>query len=393
MPTTALDDRMREGVARVGGADVLVGIPSYNNAGTIGHVAATVAEGLRRRFPGVRAVIVSSDGGSADGSSDIVARSTGDIPTITGAYRGIPGKGSAFRAIFEIAAALRPTACAVVDSDLRSITPEWIARLAGPIADGAVDYVTPLYARHKYDGTITNSIAYPLTRALYGLRLRQPIGGDFGFSGTLAQAFLDQDVWETEVARFGIDIYMTTTALVRHARIAQAFLGAKIHDPKDPGADLAPMFSQVVGTAFRLAAANRPIWSAVTGSQPTAVIGDITPVEPEAVNASVDILQRKFAAGRTEFAGRWAEILSAPLPDRIEDEAWARIVYDFLIAAARRPDRVAEDVRALVPLYFARVAAFIDAAKDLDTAGADALVERQAEAFEATKSHLTERWP
>jgi len=200
-------------------------------------------------------------------------------------------------------------------------------------------------------------------------------------------------VWETEVAKFGIDIYMTTTALVRRARIAQAFLGAKIHDPKDPGADLAPMFSQVVGTAFRLAAANRPIWSAVTGSRPTTVIGDITPVEPEAVNASVDILQRKFTAGRMEFAGRWAEILSAPLPDRIEDEAWARIVYDFLIAAARRPDRVAEDVRALVPLYFARVAAFIDTAKDLDTAGADALVERQAEAFEATKSHLAERWP
>ncbi|HEY8656915.1 MAG TPA: glycosyltransferase [Candidatus Limnocylindria bacterium] len=393
MSTTALDDRMREGIARVGRADILVGIPSYNNAGTIGHVAATVAEGIRRRFPDARAVIVNSDGGSTDGSGDIVARSTGDTPTITGAYLGIPGKGSAFRAIFEIAAALRPTACAVVDSDLRSITPEWIARLVGPIADRKADYITPLYARHKYDGTITNSIAYPLTRALYGLRLRQPIGGDFGFSGELAQAFLDQDVWETEVAKFGIDIYMTTTALVRRARIAQAFLGAKIHDPKDPGADLAPMFSQVVGTAFRMAAANRPIWSKVTASRPTEVIGDMTPVEPEAVNASVEILEQKFAAGRAEFGTRWSELLSSPLPDRIEDEAWARIVYDFLIAAAREPGRVGDDVRALVPLYFGRVAAFIDRAKDLDTAGSEALVERQAEAFEATKAHLAERWP
>ena len=113
----------------------------------------------------------------------------------------------------------------------------------------------------------------------------------------------------------------------------------------------------------------------------------------EGVNASVDCLQEQFAPGRAKFAGRWAEILSAPLPDRIEDEAWARIVYDFLIAAARQPDRVDDDVRALVPLYFARVAAFIDKAKDLDTAGAEALVERQAEAFEATKSHLAERWP
>ena len=392
MPTTALDDQMREGIARVGRADILVGIPSFNNAGTIGHVAATVAEGIRRRFPDARAVIVNSDGGSKDGSSDVVARSTGDTPTITGAYVGIPGKGSAFHAIFEIAAALRPRACAVVDSDLRSITPEWIERLVGPIAEDTADYITPLYARHKYDGTITNSIAYPLTRALYGVRLRQPIGGDFGFSGELAQAFLEQDVWETEVAKFGIDIYMTTTALVRRARVAQAFLGAKIHDPKDPGADLAPMFSQVVGTAFRMAAANRPIWQAVTGSHATKVIGDITPVEPEAVNASVGILVEKFAAGRHEFAGRWAEILSAPLPDRIEDEAWARIVYDFLIAAARQPERMAEDVRALVPLYFGRVAAFIDRAKHLDTAGSERLVERQAEAFEATKSHLAEHW-
>ena len=86
-----------------------------------------------------------------------------------------------------------------------------------------------------------------------GLRLRQPIGGEFGFGPELARDFLDGtafggNVWETDIARFGIDIYMTTTALVRRKRIAQAFLGAKIHDPKDPGADLAPMFTQVVGT-------------------------------------------------------------------------------------------------------------------------------------------------
>ena len=78
-------------------------------------------------------------------------------------------------------------ALVVVDSDLRSITPEWIELLAGPILKGGFDYVTPLYARHKYDGTITNTVTYPLTRALYGRRIRQPIGGDFGVSGDLVQ--------------------------------------------------------------------------------------------------------------------------------------------------------------------------------------------------------------
>jgi hypothetical protein len=395
---SALDERLRDGVARVGSADLLVGIPSFNNAATVAHVARTVAAGLRTHFPDATAVIVNADGGSKDGTSDVIAASTDGLPTITGAYVGPPGKGSAFRAIFEVALALGVEACAVVDSDLRSITPAWIDRLISPIRGGTADYVTPLYARHKFDGTITNNVAYPLTRALYGLRLRQPIGGEFGFSLELARdfvagaAFGGTNVWDTDVARFGIDIYMTTTALVRGKRIVQAFLGAKIHDPKDPGADLAPMFTQVVSTAFRLAVANPDAWKSVRGSKPTEIVGSIDPVEPEAVNASVEILQRKYAAGRAEHQRTWDQILSKPVPNRIDDAAWAHIVYDFLLASKQRPAETQRYVGALVPLYFGRVASFIDEAKDLDTEKAEALVERQAATFEALKKAFVDRW-
>ena len=395
---SALDDRLRDGVSRVGSADLLVGIPSFNNAATVPHVARTVAAGLRAHFPDATPVIVNADGGSKDGTSDIIAAWTDGLPTITGAYVGPPGKGSAFRAIFEVAAQLGVEACAVVDSDLRSITPEWIRRLLAPIADGTADYVTPLYARHKFDGTITNNVAYPVTRALYGLRLRQPIGGEFGFSPELARDFLDgaafggSNVWDTDVARFGIDIYMTTTALVRGKKIVQAFLGAKIHDPKDPGADLAPMFTQVVSTLFRLAAANPDKWRNVHISKVPDVIGSIDPVEPEAVNANVRILQEKYAAGRAEHQRTWDEILSTRLPDRVDDAAWAQIVFDFLLASKKRPEETQRYVRALVPLYFARVATFIEEARDLDTDASEQLVERQAAVFEGLKEALVRRW-
>ncbi|MHB8631512.1 MAG: glycosyltransferase [Candidatus Limnocylindria bacterium] len=395
---SALDDRLRDGLSRQGSADLLVGIPSYNNAGTVGHVARTVAAGLRAHFPDARSVIVNADGGSTDGTGDIVASSTDGLPTITGAYVGPPGKGSAFRAIFEVATQLGVEACAVVDSDLRSITPEWIERLIGPIAGGTADYVTPLYARHKFDGTITNSVAYPLTRALYGLRLRQPIGGEFGFSPALARDFLDGvavgggGVWETDVARFGIDIYMTTTALVRGSRVVQAFLGAKIHDPKDPGADLAPMFTQVTSTLFRLAIANPDRWTDGRGSKPAEVVGSIEPVEPEAVNASVAILERTYAAGRALHQRTWDQILSQPVPARVDDAAWALIVYDFLLASKRRPAETQRYVGALVPLYFARVASFIEEARDLEPDAAERLVERQATTFEEQKNAFVARW-
>ena len=184
-------------------------------------------------------------------------------------YHGIPGKGSAFRLIFQMARELQAKACAVVDSDLRSITPEWIDLLLRPVLYAGYDFVAPYYHRHKYDGTITNSIVYPLTRALYGLRVRQPIGGDFGISATAGlRATCERDDWETDVARYGIDIWMTTIALAEGFRVCQSFLGAKLHDAKDPGSDLSAMLHQVVGSVFMLMEEYERVWRAKAAAGP-----------------------------------------------------------------------------------------------------------------------------
>ena len=401
--TSALAADMRRALRAQDRADLVVGIPSFRNAATIGHVTKAAAEGLRRHFPDKRAVIVNADGGSEDGTPDRVRASADGVPTVAGRYEGRSGKGSAFRAIFEAVVLLDAKACAVVDSDLRSITPEWIARLIGPVVHGEADYVTPLYARHKHDGTITNTIAYPLTRALYGARVRQPIGGEFGFAAELAKVYLGEPVWDTDVAKFGIDIFMTTTALARRVRVAQAFLGAKIHDPKDPGADLGPMFTQVVGTLLTLARKYADIWRPVTGSHDVPVIGEISAVEPEPVNASVRVLVEKFRAGAAEQDKAWADILSADTRDVARKAAesgnasaigarfWAKAVYE-IVAAAKNRDDTEVLARAMLPLYFGRVAALIGEVQGLDQAGAERVVEQQALAFEQTKPYLLERW-
>jgi hypothetical protein len=54
------------------------------------------------------------------------------------------------------------------------------------------------------------------------------------------------------VARFGIDIWMTTSAITQGFRICQSNLGVKIHDVKDPGQHLGPMFRQVLSALFSL---------------------------------------------------------------------------------------------------------------------------------------------
>src|SRR4030066_787431 len=275
-----MEESFQKTLEEVKEADLLVGIPSYNNVRAIGHVVRAVTAGLAKYFAKTKAVLVNSDGGSTDGTQEEVRRvqiedyktiltshPVSPVHKIVTPYHGIPGKGSAFRPIFEAARILNANACAVVDSDLRSITPEWMELLLRPVYEEGFDYVSPLYARHKFDGTITNSIVYPLTRALYGKRVRQPIGGDFGFSGALAKFYLPKEVWESDVARFGIDIWMTTSAVANGFKVCQSFLGAKIHDAKDPGPDLSAMLHQVVSSVADLMEEYEEMWRSVKGSE------------------------------------------------------------------------------------------------------------------------------
>jgi hypothetical protein len=318
-------------------------------------------------------------------------------------YHGVPGKGSAFRTIFEIARRLEVRACAVVDSDLRSITPGWIELLLGPVLHEGFDYVAPLYLRHKYDGTITNSIVYPLTRALYGRDVRQPIGGDFGFSGRLAAHYLGRPVWDSDVARFGIDIWMTTTALADGFRVCEAFLGAKIHDAKDPGADLAAMFVQVVSSVFDLMHLYRERWESVTAAERVPLFGFPHGVGLEPIAVDVERMRRIFRQATRDLREVWeSALVPADLaavvaladaePFRFPDPLWVRVVYGFAAAYSRARLPREQLLRSLVPLYLGRTASFV---LEADGSGADdveQLIRALADEFVAQKPYLRERW-
>ncbi len=451
MPQPVLTPAIREAIARLERADIMVGIPSFKNATTIGYVVRAAQAGLVQYFPDLRPVVVNSDAGSPDGTQRVVVeteppdyverillvRPTNKLSRVSLTYPevdGSGGKGAALRTIFEIAAALEVQALVVVDSDLRSIGPEWIELLAGPILKGGYDYVAPLYARHKHDGTITNNVTYPLTRALYGHRIRQPIGGDFGVSGDLVRHYLASGHWTPEVSKFGIDIWMTTLALSGGFAICQARLGAKVHDPKDPGADLGPMFRQVVTTILRMAVANADRWQPVRGSHDVPAYGFERMVDPPPLEINVLRLLTEFQAGAVNLGPTWAEMLApdtaagmmnlaeeagktaetvqaavakdgsgsgapstasmaaAAAGFAFPDALWARVVYDLVVTARDRPERLDAYVASLVPVYFGRVASAVIENRELTTDRAEESVERQAREFERLKSYLVNRW-
>ena len=418
MKTVTLRKEVVEQLDVLKNVDILVGIPSFNSARTIGHVVRAVQAGLAKYFPGHKAVLVNSDGGSRDGTMDVV-RSTriedqaailvhhriDPIPVIATPYEGIPGKGSAFRTIFEIADVLNAKACAVIDSDLRSITPEWVQLLITPVLREESEFVAPLYHRHKFDGTITNSIVYPLTRALYGKRVRQPIGGDFGFSGKLARFYLSKDVWETDVALFGIDIWMTTTAVANGFTVSQSFLGAKIHDTKDPGADLSAMLYQVVSAAFELMETYPDIWKKAQGSEPVRTYGFQYAVGLEHVNVNVERMLGIFREGLRNLREIWIDVLGQGDFGEVESlgnpgteafrfprRRWSRIIYDYALAYHQKRLPAGHLIKSLTPLYLGRTASFVLEMRDADQNAAEEEIERLCGEFEKNKNYLLNNW-
>lgn len=404
---TAIRAHLQKRLEEIRQADILVGIPCFNNEETIAHVMQMVSHGLFEHYREARAVILVADGGSTDDSRD-VARDFEIRPwqeKVVTIYRGVGGKGSALRAIFEAAYRLNVQACACVDADLRSIRPDWVRHLLDPVLQKGFEFVAPVYSRHKYDGTITNNIVYNLVRAVYGKRIRQPIGGDFAFSRRLARHYLEQEVWEGDIARFGIDIWMTLNAVVEGARICQANLGVKVHDAKDPADALGPMFRQVCGTVFSLMELHEAFWKGIQRSEGIPTFGSANAVEPGPVVVDQRRMVREFQDGVRLFGPLYRSVFSAevsasieavaglpPEAFRIPMETWVKLVYELAAKYHHLLDHRMKLLGIMTPLYLGRVASFIHETRDMTSAEAEKVVEEQAQVFEGLKPYLLEVW-
>jgi glycosyltransferase involved in cell wall biosynthesis len=388
--------------------DMVVCVPSYNEADAISYPTTQADKGLRKYFSGQSSVIINCDNNSPDNTKDAFLETSTETPKIyVSTPAGVKGKGNNFRNLFQKIVELEPQAVVVVDADLKSITPQWIKHLGEPIFSG-FSYVAPLYVRHKYDGTITNGIAYPMTRSLYGSRVRQPIGGDFGFSGELAEIYLKNKAWDEAVANFGIDIWMTTLAINQRIQICQSFMGRpKIHRTKDPGAHLGPMFRQVVGTIFSMMDHFESYWTKVKYSRPTAIYGfGLGEVEmPPKVEVDSRNLLQKFHGGFAAYEKVWEKILTEDVFKKLLEirsmkerefnfptDLWARVLFDT--AVGYRYASIDRDMlmESLIPLYFGRTLSFVKKTKKMSIKQAEEAIEDDCMTFEMTKPYLVQRW-
>jgi hypothetical protein len=397
----------------IGNADIMVAIPAYNNERTISHVMETAAEGLSTFFADMKSVLFVCEGGSLDETKN-VARMTDiglSVDKMVGTYRGESGKGNALRAVFQTAITLGVKGCALIDGDTRSVTPDWVNNLLTPVIREDFDFVAPYYKRYKFDGTITNVIVYPMLSALYGKRLRQPIGGDYGLSNSFINLLGKEDVWDVFVGQFGIDAWMTITAITKGIRICQANLGAKVHAAKDPAFTLGPMYLHVLSTMFRSMTKYQDYWMKVNTFEDVKVKGTALTWEPEPVPISVTRLVEEFNMGMSHFSSLYKEILGEENYDRLTQIArsevcvpegycdffipadlWARIVYDLAVVFNCWKGNTHKLIDMSSPLYFGKVASLANRTSDLDYNETEKVIEDNMRSFENEKVYLVNRW-
>ncbi len=410
------DDFLRE-LMNVGEVDILVGVPTHNDAKTVGQVVQAVRSGLLKHFPRQRAVIINADGGSRDATQELVrAASINDLQhetnfqslrtlhSISTQYEGGHAEGRALHILLAAADLLHPSACAVISPHSTSIEPDWVLRLLNPVCREEFDYVTPVYRRHKFDGLLLRNLVYPMCRALYSRQIWEPRPSDFSFSGKMAAHLFELDIWSGEPCRTGASLLTTIEAITGRFKMAQVFLGDIVRVDHNP-ADLVEAMRNVLGPLFWSLEQNSAFWSSSNGSQPVPIIGGAPEVTTEPLRINRKRLYHLFNQGVSELEPVLRSILSgstlaelqriSKLPEEefcFSNDLWTKTAYEFAASFHRAVISRDHVIQALAPLYRGKTFTFLQENHEALPPEVERNVEALCLTFEQCKPELLPLW-
>jgi hypothetical protein len=391
--------KTQEQIAEIGSADLLVGILVPDDAHE-NNAVALVRDSLAGLSQRPRTVVIHNDGvDDREGSSDDSLFAVRDRNFGT-AVPSVESVAAAYQSLFAAGNKLGARACCVVGSNLRTVTSQWISQLVQPVLEKDFDLVTPCYARHKFEGLINSGIISPLTQALYGRQIQNPMGPDLSCSKRLLQKLNGsrQDVRALPLAK------LVPAAVGAGFQVAQAQIGTRVYPPTD-WVNLSSVLAQILGPVFGDMELNAAFWQKIRGSQPVATLGESVPVLEETGAIEVQRMVESFQLGVRNLQEIWSLVLPpATLLEirklsrltaeqfRMPDSLWARIVYDFALAHRLRTISRDHLLRALTPLYLGWVASYALEMELLGAAAVEERLSRLSREYEAAKPYLVSRW-
>ena len=416
---TFLTDQLLRQLMDVGEVDLLVGIASHDGASTNAHTIRAIEQCFRQHFPRQRAVIIDAcsqishpdqpvtDSSNAPEKVEFrpVLSSLRTAHHVTLDILDSRSRGTPHRTILAAADLLRARACAVVAPSAAGLAPDRIANLLRPAYREKFDFVAPLYTRHRFHGLLARILLYPMSRAIFGFKIRELYSDECGFSGRLASACANQEFWREESVRARPEAWMAISAMLPDFRRCQSFLGEKIQPPAGSGPDIIEVFRQTVGNLFWCIESYQSNWLDSEMSSPVETLGS----EPEIISDPLDLdlhgIFEKFRSGVTELEPVLSSILDPETHAEIKNvvsldesnfrfspELWVRAVYDFAVAYHHAVIHRDHLVQALAPLYRGMTCSFLIAHADSSPDEIETMTEDICLEFERQKAYLTEKW-
>jgi glucosylglycerate synthase len=415
--TILADDLIRQLIS-VGEVDLLVGISSHCNAIATSREFCAIEQSFQQYFARQRAVIVNVCGGdnvegdaSGSGPVDLAeknapcVKSLRTVHRVTADFSVPPSSGLALRTVLTAADLLRARACAMVSPGTTDLTPDRIANLLMPVLLEKFDFVAPLYTRHRFQGLLARNLLYPMSRALFCRGIRELYSDEWGFSGRLATACLNQDVWHEEPIRTRPEAWMAISAISHDFRCCQSFLGQKSQSATSPATDIVEVFRQTVGNLFWCMESQHSTWLECERSESVQTFGQEHELTSEPADLDRHRIFEMFLNGVAELEPILSSILdpethaeiksivaSEESTFRFRPDLWVRTVYDF--AASYHHSVINRDhlVQALVPLYRGMTFSFLMEHSDASPAEMETASERLCAEFERQKPYLAEKW-
>ena len=246
---------------------------------------------------------------------------------------------------------------------------------------------------------INRAIIYPLVRALYGKRIRNPMGPDFGASSRLMERLAS-----VPQARLHSLPSMAAEAVTGGLAICQAHLGPRTYAAPD-WTSLSSLLVQVLGPLFLDVERYAAHWQRARGSQPIPEFGQPMFVPGPETAVDVTRLTESFQLGARNLLDVWGIILPpSTLVElrklardsagafRIPDSVWAHVVYDFALAYRLRTINREQMLRALTPIYLGWLASYALELQQGTPEAVEERLERLCLVYEDSKPYFVSRW-
>jgi hypothetical protein len=416
MAKLELSEETKTGMEAVGDADLLIAVAVQVDAeqlraaateSVLAMNAADHTSGLRTvvAFPGVSKV-ETADRGEIERDEAAADKNLSFLPYSlpSGSASRIPwlAPASTYQTLFGMARELGVSACAVIGFDLTALETNFLGPMMAPVLEKRCELAMPLYGMGKFDGLLNSSILAPLTRALYGKRVRFPLAPDFCIS---AKMLPELEVALQRTTAQGQDLFWPATeAAMRDCGICQVHVDTR-HVPAADGVDLSTILAQTVGPLFAEMTTNAPLWQRVRGSQPVGTSGVNVAPPADGHPADTTPMLETFQLGFRNLQEVWSLVLppvtllelkrlARVSVDRFHmpDDLWVRIIYDFALAHRLRTLSRTHLLGALTPLYLGWVASYALEVGNASPAEAEQRLEKLARAYEDGKPYLLSRW-